>query len=159
MNQDLPKEHPVGGPDSHPMRSLLALLIVALGVALLAPLGASAAKPKKFYWSEERAESAVLSKVRLPYCVLEEDHPRCAEGIYRPNGRPRVGFFAMGDAECRGSGEHPSGFTYSRFMCEFLTLYGYAQGSILLTPTGAVKLKWKLVSLYDNRPCPCPLNL
>ena len=126
---------------------LLGMVVLCM-VVLFSATAASAAPPKKWYWSEEQADAAVLTRIKIPACYLMMDDRRCANGVYRSDGRPYVGSTPIIEAECRGSDERGSSFTYARFMCRFVTYDANAVGRLILTPTGSVKLRWKLVSIY-----------
>lgn len=129
------------------MRAVAVFSAVA-AVAALAAAGSWGAAPSKWYWSESRAESAVLQKVRIPSCWVWPDN-RCDNppGPFWASGgdkiRPRT-------ADCAGRDERGSSFTFSRFVCKIVVTDAYgtpaASGSIAVWPTGAATLRWKLLS-------------
>lgn len=128
---------------------MLRTAFLVLAVALIAAASASAVT-KKWYWSEEKAEARASAAVRIPHCLTSPEDPRCAAGIYRPDGRPRVGWWWLTEVTCTGADERADTFTYARFKCRFyagVTDHDYAKGSLLLYPMGLKKLRWKLVSL------------
>jgi len=136
-------------------RVLVTALLAVLG--LLAGTALSATQ-KKFYWSEARAEAVTL-RIHIPSCFVIKEDPKCANGPYRPDRRPVSGFYTNMDSDCHGSDESPKGFTYARFLCTFLTIYGYSTGRLFLKPMGRLKYSWRLVAIASNRPCPCPTQL
>lgn len=128
-------------------RSIMsAILALALMVSAAPALAAS----PKWYWSEEKAEALAAQKVRIPYCAVFGSDSRCAGGWYRPDGRPKLGFYGLTDVTCTGADERGETFTFARFRCRFLAgvrTDDYAKGSLLLYPTGRVTFRWKLVAI------------
>lgn len=120
-------------------------------VALSAAVTSTAATPRKFYWPEEKAERLAAAKVRIPYCaVFGYQDTKCAGSWYRPDGRPKLGFYGLNDVTCTGADERGETFAFARFRCRFVAgvrVRDYARGSLLLYPTGKTTLRWKLVAV------------
>jgi hypothetical protein len=123
------------------MSRTLAVLALALVAAVMVAT-ASAATPKKFYWSEEKAESLAAAKVRIPYCKVFPADSKCPGYTY--------GFYGLNEVLCTGADEKGETFTYARFRCRFLAgvrVQDYARGSLTLYPTGKTTFRWKLTSI------------
>jgi hypothetical protein len=129
------------------MRSL-RLTFALLGIALSAVSSAVAATPKKFYWTEPRAEAMVQQQVKIPECWVWPDN-RCDNppGPFWANGGERM---PVATVDCTGSDEYRSSFTFNRFRCKIVINDGNgvpaAHGTIAVYVTGRAKLRWKLLS-------------
>lgn len=91
------------------------------------------------YWSESQAEENVIRSVKIPACNVSSS-TNCA-------GEPGL---VVDTANCRGSDERDSTFTYSRFTCEITVAYYHggdplARGHIAVYPTGPTTLRWKII--------------
>ena len=125
---------------------IILAMILTLGIAMQSV--ASAATPKKhWYWSESRAESIVLQKVKIPDCWFSDDN-RCANppGPFWANGGPR---WKLQSADCTGADEYRSSFKFRRFTCKIVVADYYgrplANGVVAVYPTGPMTLRWKLL--------------
>lgn len=122
--------------------SLFAGVIVVL--ALAPSLGA--ATPKRWYWTESRAEGFVLLKVKLPGCRYAPSPTECtADGKPLP-GHPNVVGFQLGDAQCTGSNELGQTFKYARFSCRVISAYApFFRATVAVYVTGPVTFRWKII--------------
>ena len=123
-------------------------------VAVLAALVAiSVATAKPWYWSEEKAEAMAATKVHINYCLVFDptnSDPKCAD----PVTRKHQGFYGLNEVTCTGADERGDTFTYARFKCQFVAgvrLYDYAAGRLVIYPTGAKTMRWRLTSLFRTR--------
>jgi hypothetical protein len=115
----------------------MMLRLAMLAATALALAGtASAATPKKWYWSETQAEALVVKKVRVPYCRVFPDSPTC------PGDRVLM---YLESADCVGADELGSSFKFNRFRCQVVINYGYAKGRIAVYVTGPTTLRWKII--------------
>jgi hypothetical protein len=125
------------------MKALIVTIVTALCVAGTA----AAATPKKWYWTQSRAETTVLQKVGIPECWVWPDN-RCDNppGPYWANGGARI---KPRTADCSGTDEYQSSFKFNRFTCKIVVTDYYgtpaARGTIALYPTGATTFRWKLL--------------
>jgi len=132
------------------MRQFILALAAASAAATLLGVASSSAATPKWYWSEEKAEALAATKVRIPYCFIFTTDAACQNGAYNERGLPRIGSYPLTEVVCTGSDEKGETFTFARFRCRFtagLTDRDYAAGRVLLYPSGASKLRWKLSSL------------
>lgn len=134
------------------MRHTLALLGTLAVLCTIAAGSASAATPKKWYWTEEKAE-AVAANIHVHFCVVVPSDPKCAD---YPAFKPKIGFYTPDEVECRGADELRDTFRFSRFICKFVLGYESSQsglyvqmasGRLRLDPAGRAKFRWKLVSI------------
>jgi hypothetical protein len=123
--------------------------MVAVFVVVLAFVSSAvAATPKRFYWTEPKAESMVLQKVKIPECWVWRD-ARCDNppGPFWANGGERM---PVATADCTGSDEYRSSFMFNRFRCKIVVNDGNgvpaASGTIAVYVTGRATLRWKLLS-------------
>jgi hypothetical protein len=115
---------------------------VVLGVLLAASVLASASSatvPKKWYWSESRAEALVVAHVKIPSCAIWPDDPGC-DATGRPNDTTSVI-----RADCQGASEYKSSFTYPRFVCKVITYNNNAEGRIAVYVVGRTTFHWKIL--------------
>jgi hypothetical protein len=139
------------GPRKGNMQVKRTLALVALS-ALAIVATSTAAAPKKWYWTEQKAEARATTAIRIPHCWTSADDPRCGAGAYRPDGYPRVGWTGINEILCSGADERGETFAYARFRCRFVSGaggYDYHRGVLTLVPKGARKFSWKLVSLTE----------
>jgi peptidoglycan/LPS O-acetylase OafA/YrhL len=120
-------------------KAALATAIVAASMLLLA--GSSSASPRKAYWTQSQAETAVIAKVRLPYCRVFPADSACGAGSMRV----LIGIRIL-SASCVGADELRAMFTYSRFTCDVTTYGRHAQGHLAVYVTGPGTFRWKTIS-------------
>jgi hypothetical protein len=123
----------------------LAILGASVGFLVFAATSSSAT-PKKWYWTQSRAEALVVARVKLPFCRVDPSDPDCApNGVPRP-GHPNLIGFSLGEAQCSGSDELGSSFRYRRFSCRVITPYPpYFRATVAVYVTGAATFQWKLL--------------
>lgn len=116
----------------------MTTLIVASSVA-------SAATPRKWYWTEAHAETAILA-TRLPYCrVYPDDSGKClATGQRRP-GAPLGVRIPLVASECKGAGELGQTFRYSRFSCRVLAYDRQTRLDLAVYVTGPTTFRWAVL--------------
>jgi hypothetical protein len=123
-----------------------AILGALLTASVLAS-ASSAAPPKKWYWTEARAETLVQEKVGIPDCWFSGDS-RCDNppGPYWASGGPR---WKPASADCTGADEAGTSFKFGRFACKIVIADYYgkplARGIVAVYPTGASTMRWKLI--------------
>jgi len=129
-------------------RRRAAATAVCLVCTLEAASATGAATPRKWYWSQARAEATVLQKVKIPECWIWPDN-RCSNppGPFWANGGSRI---KVATADCTGRDEKGASFTFNRFVCKIVVNDGNgvpaAHGTIAVYVTGATTLRWKLLN-------------
>lgn len=120
----------------------IAVVAIALGISTASAAPTAA---KRWYWTQSRAETLVLAKVRLPGCRVSPDPTNCsASGAPLP-GRHPIGF-TLGEVRCSGAGELGVSFKYSRFSCEVVSSYPpYFTAEIAVYVTGPNTFRWAII--------------
>lgn len=116
-------------------RVIAAVIAVAL---LLTAVGSAASATRKYYWTRAKAERLVVARVKIQFCDVTPDDPRCANG-------GTIGLTPVIAARCTGASELRQTFTYNRFVCHIATYNDNAEGDIavyVITPT---TFHWKLL--------------
>jgi hypothetical protein len=131
------------------MRGRRTALAVAVAVAVAALASAAQpATPKKWYWTEDKTEAAVIAKLKIPSCrVYFPDPANCGANRQPLPGRHPPGF-TIGQAQCTGSDELRETFTFARFRCRTQARYARYQATFAIYPTGPTAFRWKILSPY-----------
>lgn len=139
-------EHTFGvGLNSKLARMQAVMVVVSLFVCAPVAMASDQATPKRWYWTEEKAEAVAAAKIRIRYCLVFTTDARC---VSDPSGKH--GFYGVNEISCVGADEKGESFTFSRFRCRFVAgvrLYDYAAGRLLLYPAGPTAFRWKLSSI------------
>ena len=132
-------------------------LLFVIAVMLLAITATATAATKRYYWSEEKAEHIMETKVHFNMCDIAKWDGTTLTGAYAercadPVRRRHVGFWGAYEPTCTGAGELDSTFTFARFRCKFKAGAGgevYREGSLRLYPTGRNTFRYVITSWYE----------
>jgi hypothetical protein len=123
------------------MRMTFLVVLVAVSAAVVGPAVAapSSSAASQAYWSESKAETLVVRKVKIPYCRIWPEDSECPDGTMRSGRTPVI------KADCTGASEYKATFRYNRFTCKIVTYNHNAHGRIAVYVTGRLTFRWKIL--------------